>query len=108
MLALIYVVLDAVGDDVVAEEALGRVVLVAALTLERTVRLGEEALASQRRVAEVAHEARVVVVLVLVQRHLLATVEAAAALFAADVQRVHHLGVLCMWEGQEIKRLKAV
>ena len=47
VLALVNVVLDAIGDGVVAEEAFGRVVLVAALTLEGAVGLGVEALAGQ-------------------------------------------------------------
>ena len=91
MLALIDVVLDTVGDDLVAEEASGRVIGVAAFALKRAVGLGVEALAGQRLIAKVAHKARVVVVLVVVKRHLLAAVETTTAFLALYVQWVHHL-----------------
>lgn len=45
MFALIDVVLDTVGNDLVAKEAPGRMVCVAAFALKRAVRFGVEALA---------------------------------------------------------------
>jgi hypothetical protein len=65
--ALIDIVLDTVGNSLVAEETLGRVVRVTSLALKRAVGLGVEALAGQRLVAKVAHKTRVVIVLIVVQ-----------------------------------------
>lgn len=93
VLALIDVVLDTVGDGLIAEEALGRVIRVAAFTLERAIRFGVEALSGQRLIAEVAHKTRVMIVLVVIERHLLAAIETAATLFAFYVQWVHHLAL---------------
>lgn len=90
VLALIDIVLDTVGDRLAAEEALWRVIGVASLALKRAVWLRVEALSRQRLIAKVANEARIVVVDVVMQRHLLATVETSPAFFAFDIQWVHH------------------
>lgn len=90
VLALIDIVLDTVGDWLAAEEALWRVIRVASLALKRAVWLRVEALSRQRLIAKVANEARIVVVDVVMQRHLLATVETSSAFFAFDIQWVHH------------------
>lgn len=90
MPALIDIILDAVRYGLVAKEALGRVIGVASLALKRSVRFGVEALAGQGLIAKVAHETRIMIVLIVVQGHLLAALEAAAALFASNIQRVHH------------------
>ena len=89
--SLVDVVLDTIWYGVAANEALGRVVTMATLTLKRAVGLGIETLASQRGVTKVAYKARVVIVVVVVQRHLFASFEALSAFFASNIQWIQHV-----------------
>ena len=90
MLALIYIIFDTISNCVITDEAFGRMISMTTLTLKRSIWFREKTLAGQRAFTKVAHKARVMVVVVFVKRHLLASVKTLVAFFAEDIQRVHH------------------